>query len=169
MNAGFWVRVDAFVATALRWFVVGCLLGLFVLLTLGIVQRSVPALKLPGYDELIELLFAWLTFMGTAALWREGALYRVGALARLLPSGARRVVGIGINLLLLILLWVFVDKGWEFASQSGETTPFLQADKIWWYAAIPVSGVIMTAYHLAALWRLLFHPMPDVAPEVGLL
>lgn len=169
MNGGFWVRVDAFVAAALRWFVVGCLLGLFVLLTLGIVQRSVPALKLPGYDELIELLFAWLTFMGAAALWREGALYRVGALDRLLPPGARRVVGIGINLLLLTLLWVFVAKGWEFASQSGETTPFLQADKIWWYAAIPVSGVIMTAYHLAALWRLLFHPMPDVAPEVGLL
>jgi TRAP-type C4-dicarboxylate transport system permease small subunit len=169
MNAGFWSRVDAVVAAGLRWFVVACLLGLFVLLTLGIVQRSVPALKLPGYDELIELLFAWLTFMGTAALWREGALYRVGALDRLLPSAARRTAAIAINLLLLTLLWMFVIKGWEFASQSGETTPFLQFNKIWWYAAIPVSGLIMTAYHLAALWRLLRHPMPEESTAVGLL
>lgn len=169
MNPGFWSRVDTVVAAASRWFVVACLLGLFALLTLGIVQRSVPALKLPGYDELIELLFAWLTFMGTAALWREGALYRVGALDRLLPSAARRAVAIAINLLLLTLLWMFVVKGWEFASQSGETTPFLQVDKIWWYASIPVAGVIMTAYHLAALWRLLRHPMPEESAAVGLL
>jgi TRAP-type C4-dicarboxylate transport system permease small subunit len=169
MNPGFWSRVDAFVAATLRWFVVGCMLGLFALLTLGIVQRSVPAIKLPGHDELIELLFAWLTFMGTAALWREGSLYRVGALDRLLPSAARRAVAIAINLILLTLLWMFVIKGWEFASQSGETTPFLQVDKIWWYAAIPVSGLIMTAYHLAALWRLLRDPMPEESTAVGLL
>jgi TRAP-type C4-dicarboxylate transport system permease small subunit len=165
----FWQRVDAALAAGMRWFVVGCLLGLFFLLTLGIVQRSVPSLKVPGYDELIELLFAWLTFIGAAALWREAALYRVGALDRLLPRAARRVVAIGINLMLMVLLWVFVVKGWEFASQSGETTPFLQFDKIWWYAAVPVSGVIMTIYHLAALWRLWRYPLPDEAPQVGLL
>ena len=168
-GGGFWHRLDVAVAAALRWFVVGCLLGLFFLLVLGIVQRSVPALKLPGYDELIELLFAWLTFMGAAALWREGALYRVGVLDRLLPRSGRRVVGIGLNLMLLVLLWVFVVKGWEFAAQSGETTPFLQVDKIWWYAAVPVSGLVMTAYHLAALWRLWKDQVPDDAAPVGLL
>jgi hypothetical protein len=32
-----------------------------------------------------------------------------------------------------------------------------------------VSGLIMTAYHLAALWRLWRYPLPDEAPQVGLL
>lgn len=168
-GGGFWARLDAVVARALRWFVVGCLLGLFFLLVLGIVQRSVPALKVPGYDELIELLFAWLTFMGAAALWREGALYRVGVLDRLLPRAGRRALGIVLNLVLLVLLWVFVVKGWEFASQSGETTPFLQVNKIWWYAAVPMSGLIMTAYHLAALWQLWTRQASDDAAPIGLL
>jgi TRAP-type C4-dicarboxylate transport system permease small subunit len=66
-------------------------------------------------------------------------------------------------------LWVFVVKGWEFAAQSGETTPFLQVDKIWWYAAVPVSGLVMTGYHLAALWRLWKDQVPDDAAPVGLL
>lgn len=153
----------------MRWFVVACLVGLFFLLVLGIVQRSVPALKLPGHDELIELLFVWLTFVGAAALWRERGLYRVEALDRVLSPGLRRLVALFVNVLLLVLLWVFVFKGWEFASQAGETTPFLQADKIWWYAAIPVSGLIMTVYHLGALWRLLRDPPPEEAPGVGLL
>lgn len=153
----------------MRWFVIACFLALFFLLALGIVQRSVPALKVPGYDELVELLFVWLTFVGAAALWREGSLYRVGALDRLLAKPARRAVGILINLLMLLVLWVFVVKGWEFASQASETTPFLQADKIWWYAAIPVSGLVMATYNLAALWRLLWHPLPDVSVDIGLL
>jgi TRAP-type C4-dicarboxylate transport system permease small subunit len=169
MRPGAWQRLDAALATAMRWFVIACFLGLFVLLVLGIVQRSVPALKVPGYDELIELLFVWLTFIGAAALWREGALYRVGMLDRLLPAPARRAVALLVHLLMLLVLWVFAFKGWEFATQSGETTPFLQVDKIWWYAAIPVAGCVMTAYNLSALWRLLRHPMPEAATEISLL
>lgn len=49
----------------------------------------------------------------------------------------------------VILSWA----GWEFLRQSGETTPFLQVDKMWWYAAIPVCGTLMAGYSLAAIWR----------------
>lgn len=38
-------RLDAVVALACRWVVVGCLLGLFVLLSLGIVQRVARRLR----------------------------------------------------------------------------------------------------------------------------
>jgi TRAP-type C4-dicarboxylate transport system permease small subunit len=146
-------RLDRAVASTCRWTVIGCFLGLFLLLSLGIVQRLLPIFKLSGYDELIELLFIWMTFIGSVALWREGALYRVDALDRLLAPRARRVLAVIVNLAMLALAAMLAWKGWEFMRDSGETTPFLQIDKVYWYAAIPSSGILMVIYSIAGLWR----------------
>ncbi len=78
----------------LQWGVIGCLLGAVPAAVAG--HRPAPGaarVKLPGYDEIVELLFIWMTFLGAVALWREGALYRVGCLVdRLLPPPARQGV-----------------------------------------------------------------------------
>jgi len=155
MIRGGLVRLDAAVALACRWVVVGCLLGLFVLLSLGIVQRVVPVFTMTGYDELVELLFAWMTFTGSVALWREGALYRVVIADRLLPPRARQALAVLVHLAMLAIAVMLTLVGWDFVRQSGETTPFLQIDKAWWYAAIPVCGMLMAAYSVAAAWRVL--------------
>ena len=146
-------QVDRAVALTCRWTVIGCLIGLFLLLSLGVLQRLLPLIKLSGYDELIELLFVWMTFIGSVALWREGALYRVDAIDRLLPPRARRVLALLVHLAMLALAAVLAWKGLDFMQNSGETTPFLQIDKVYWYAAIPVCGMLMSIYSVAGLWR----------------
>jgi TRAP-type C4-dicarboxylate transport system permease small subunit len=148
-------RLDRVVARACRWIVIGCFIGLFLLLSLGILQRLLPLFKLPGYDELIELLFIWMTFIGSVALWREGALYRVEAIDRLLAPRARQALAVLVNLAMLTLAVILAWKGWGFMRDAGETTPFLQIDKVYWYAAIPVSGILMSVYSIAGLWRTL--------------
>lgn len=148
-------RADRTVALACRWSVIGCFLGLFLLLSLGILQRLLPLLKVPGYDELVELLFIWMTFIGSLALWREGVLYRVEAIDRLLGPRAARVLAVLVNLAMLALAAILAWKGWDFMTGAGETTPFLQIDKVYWYAAIPVCGSLMAIYSLVGLWRAL--------------
>jgi TRAP-type C4-dicarboxylate transport system permease small subunit len=155
-------HIDRAVALACRWIVIGCFFGLFVLLGLGILQRILPLLKVPGYDELIELLFIWMTFVGSIALWREGALYRVDAFERVLSRRGRQVLAIATHLAMLALAVVLVYSGWDFLRQSGETTPFLQINKMYWYAAIPACGVLMCAYSIAALWRALHGDLKPV-------
>lgn len=148
-------RIDRFVGVACRWSVIGCFLGLFVLLALGILQRMISWMKVPGYDELIELLFIWMTFIGALALWREGTLYRVDAFERVLQGRARQALAVATHLAMLALAVILSYAGWDFLRQSGETTPFLQIDKAYWYAAIPVCGTLMAVYSIAALWRAL--------------
>jgi TRAP-type C4-dicarboxylate transport system permease small subunit len=148
-------RIDGFVAIACRRIVIGCFLGLFVLLALGILQRMLPLFKVPGYDELIELLFIWMTFVGALALWREGALYRVDAFERVLQGRARQALAAATHGAMLTLAVILSYAGWDFVRQSGETTPFLQIDKAYWYAAIPVCGTLMAVYSIAGLWRVL--------------
>jgi TRAP-type C4-dicarboxylate transport system permease small subunit len=145
--------LDRLVATGCRWIVTGCFAGLFVLLSAGILQRLLPFIRIPGYDELVELLFAWMVFAGALALWREGTLYRVDLIERLLPAAGRRALSIVAQAAMLAIAWLLAWKGADFAIQAGETTPFLQANKISWYAAIPVCGALMVCYSLAALWR----------------
>lgn len=148
-------RLDRAVAATCRWSVIGCFLGLFLLLSLGIVQRMLPQVKLSGYDELVELLFIWMTFIGSLALWREGALYRVEAIDRVLGKRARQVLAVITHLAMLVLAAIFTVTGRDFMLAAGETTPFLQIDKVYWYAAIPVCGAVMCVYSVAALWRAL--------------
>ena len=162
------LRADRAVAQTCRRIVIGCLLGLFLLLSLGIVQRMLPLVKLSGYDELIELLFIWMTFVGSLALWREGALYRVEAIDRLLGLRARRAFAIATHSCMLALALLLAIKGWDFMRESGETTPFLQIDKAYWYAAIPACGALMSFYSTAALWRALRGDLGPVAGGVTL-
>ena len=142
---------DRAVAFVCRWGVTLALVGLFFLLLAGVVTRSVPVVSITGSDEIVELLFAWTTFLGAVALWREGALYNVTLVLVSVPPPVRRTIEVAIKFLMLMVALVFVVKGYEFTTGSGETTPFLRFDKAWWYAAIPVCGALMALYSVAGL------------------
>ena len=162
-------RLDRLVAMTCRWVVIGCFVGLFLLLSLGILQRMLPLIKLSGYDELVELLFIWMTFVGSVALWRDGSLYRVEAIDRLLGHRARQALAVLTHLAMLALAVILAMKGWDFMRDSGETTPFLQIDKVYWYAAIPVCGTLMSIYSVAGFWRTIRGqvPPPDHVVTLG--
>ncbi|MDP3254635.1 MAG: TRAP transporter small permease subunit [Bosea sp. (in: a-proteobacteria)] len=145
--------LDRLVAIACKVAAIACLLGLFVLLALAIVLRLLPLFTIPGYDELVELLFIWLVMLTSLALWREGVLYRVMLFEDLMPAAAKRLVEIAINLAMLGFALVLVVYGWDFAQNSGETTPFLRLDKAWFYGAIPACAALMAVYSLVWLWR----------------
>ena len=152
------IQLDKTVARLLKLTVIACFFGLFLLLAFGIVQRSFPAISVSGYDELIDLLFVWLTFAGTAALWREGSLYRVGAFDKIWSPSLRRLISIAIHVAMLFLLWILVYYGADFGFNSGETTPYLQANKIYWYVAIPLNALLMSVYSFIAILRILRNP-----------
>jgi TRAP-type C4-dicarboxylate transport system permease small subunit len=144
---------DRAVAAVCKWGVILCLSALFFLLLLAVLVRMVPVLAIAGYDEVIELLFAWLTFLGALALWREGTLYRVVLAEQAAPPCVRQVIEFTIHVLMLVFALVLALKGYEFLRDAGEITPFLGADKAYWYAALPVCGAIMAVYSVSGLWR----------------
>jgi TRAP-type C4-dicarboxylate transport system permease small subunit len=167
MMAGL-LALDRFVGALCKWGVIIALVALFVLLLLAVIVRMAPVIPISGYDEIVEWLFAWLTFLGALALWREGALYRV-TLVDALPMLARRVVEFAIQSLMLLFAVVLMIYGVDFLRNAGETTPFLGIDKSWWYAAMPVTGALMTIYSIVGLWRAVTGRLlaPDTGPLLG--
>ena len=113
--------------------------------------RAVPVFSMSGYDEIIELLMVWLTFLGAAALWREGTLFRVELLELLLPSAAALWSTRLVKLIMLAFAVGFTAEGFEFTVGALETVPFLAVSKQGWYASMPIAGALMTIYAVVGL------------------
>jgi TRAP-type C4-dicarboxylate transport system permease small subunit len=145
------LSLDRAVAAAIRWGAILSLVTILTLLSLGVLVRAVPVFSMSGYDEIIELLMAWLTFLGAAALWREGTLFRVELLELVLPPGVALWTTRLVKLVMLAFAVVFTVQGFEFTVGSIETVPFLAVSKQGWYAAMPVAGALMTIYALVGL------------------
>ncbi|HSB72649.1 MAG TPA: TRAP transporter small permease [Candidatus Methylomirabilis sp.] len=147
--------VDRVVRRAGRATVILALLAMLALLALGVVIRIFPVISVTGYDEIVELLMAWMTFLGAAVLWGEGSLYRVDVLAGRLGPRAGGVLAMGVRVVTLLFAVVLTVEGWRVAVLSAETTPFLRFPKSIAYASMPVAGAIMMGYTLAGLGRAL--------------
>ncbi|WP_108662174.1 TRAP transporter small permease [Acuticoccus kandeliae] len=160
---------DWLVARICKWGVITALVLLFVLLLAGVITRALPFVSITGYDEIVELLVAWLTFMGAVALWREGALYNVTLILVAVSRPVRIALEILIRILMLAFALVLLVKGYEFAAGSGETTPFLRFDKAYWYASIPVAGALMVVYSIAGLVLAAMGRFDPAEPSGGLL
>jgi TRAP-type transport system small permease protein len=153
---------------ALKAIAVAALAGLFVLVTFIVVSRFVPGLPSAGWtDELIEFLFAWLVFVGSASLWRERghfAVDLVGAMLR--PEGtARRIQEAVIEALSLAFLLVFLWQAWKFiAGNATELSPVFTLPKYYWYGAMLLSGVVMIGYSIARIVQLARNVRAPAAP-----
>jgi len=142
-------------AAFLRWGSMGCLAALLVLLTGGVLVRFVPIYSMGWADEIVELAFAWMVFLGTAMLWRGGEHISIDFIPQSLAgSTAGRVLEILVGLLALGFLVVFTWEGWLLTVQAvGNRTPILELPKPGWYVVLPASGVVMIGYTLGRCFR----------------
>ena len=149
-SAGRWAKAERGLAAALRWGSILCLVALLFLLAGGVLVRFVPVVSMGWADEIVELSFAWMVFLGTAALWRSHEHIAIDFIPQALggtPVG--RALEVLLSLLALGFLAVFTWEGWLLTVQAvGNRTPILELPKPLWYAALPVSGIVMIGYTL---------------------
>jgi TRAP-type C4-dicarboxylate transport system permease small subunit len=157
--------LDSLVERSLRWSVIGCVVGCLLILALGVIGRVFTVLNQSASPEFTEILFTWGTFLGTAMLWRERALLRVDFVLHMLPPAPAWGLKIIIELGMLSFAMLMIYYGWDFATAIVEYTPFLQVNKVYWYLSIPVSGTIMAAYSLGALYELLRSPLAGAVED----
>jgi TRAP-type C4-dicarboxylate transport system permease small subunit len=147
---GRWAKAERGLAAALRWGSIVCLAALLVLMTGGVLVRFVPVVSMGWADEIVELAFAWMVFLGTAALWRRNEHITIDFIPQALAdSSVGRGLQVLLGLLALAFLAVFTWEGLLLTVQAvGNRTPILELPKPLWYAALPVSGIVMIGYTL---------------------
>jgi TRAP-type C4-dicarboxylate transport system permease small subunit len=144
--------VDRAVGASLRGIAIGCLTALFVLLFVNVAARSLRFAGFAWFDEIVQGLFAWMVFVGAAALWREGLHFRVDWIDGLVRGGrGGAAFGTALALLSLVFPLAMTVYGWDLTVRSRALTPILDLPTGLFYAAIPLSGAVMTAYSLRDL------------------
>jgi TRAP-type transport system small permease protein len=159
-------QVDRHLAAAMRGVCLAAFALLIVLVTSLIVIRFVPLFSLGWADEIVEMAFAWMTFLGSAVLWRNRAHFRVDLVPTML-AGTRtgQLLEIGLSLVSLIFLLVFAYEGAVLTLRTATPSPILAWPKALWYMAMPVAGVTMIGYTIRDLW-LYFHGHMTLDVEV---
>lgn len=153
-------HIDRTLGMILRGVPIACLAALFVLLCINVVARTFQLAGVAWFDEVVQGLFAWMVFIGTAAVWRDHDHFQVVWLAEVLPPAPRRVLKFVVTILALGFLTAMTWYGASLMLKARALTPILNLPTALFYAAIPVSGVVMTGYTLTDLVRLIFKKEP---------
>jgi TRAP-type C4-dicarboxylate transport system permease small subunit len=139
----------------LRAIPIACLAILFALLFVNVIARTFQLAGFAWFDEVVQGLFAWMVFIGAAALWRENDHFQVLWLPESLPPLPARILRIATTVLGLCFLVAMTWFGATLTLKARALTPILDLPTSLFYSAIPISGAFMTAYSLANLFKLL--------------
>ena len=142
---------DKMVAYATRYGVIAAMSVLFLLLMARVIARTTE-IPFTAYDEIVELATVWLIILGTLALWREAALYRVSIVLDAMP-GLARFAEVFVQVIMLAFALTLIWFGGKFTMMIREVTAFMQIDMTYYYGAVPFSGVVMACYSLIGIWR----------------
>jgi TRAP-type C4-dicarboxylate transport system permease small subunit len=113
-------------------------LGLWQIITRFIIER--PA---EWTEVLIRFSLIWMVFLGIAQAFRIGAMVSVDVLYRWSGRRLRRVLDTLVAAAALVLLFVIVTVGWQYA-QRGRVQTVIGLEDVsmfWAYLALPVGGV----------------------------
>lgn len=142
-------RLDPMLGSAMRVICVVSMMLLLILLTGNVVFRFVPVISMGWYDEIVETLFAWLVFIGAAALWRESSHFRVEWFyTKFENRKAGYILGVLIETLCLFFLAVLTYQGLRLTLLANDWTPILKLPKRLQYVDIPIAGALMILYSI---------------------
>lgn len=121
----------------------------------------------PAWSEaLARLLFVWVSFLGIAYGFKEKIHIGVGVVVNLLPERIQDVFDYFAKVLVIGFGIIMIYFGWNFmVLMGGSTMPGLGVPSSVLYAAIPVSGVLVTINGIELLFSRGMHQTYDDAAE----
>jgi TRAP-type C4-dicarboxylate transport system permease small subunit len=152
---GPWPWIDKAVMTFLKTVTIASFSLLTVLITANVFVRIFPIVSLHWFDEIIELLYAYLIFYGAAALWISREHFGVGDWIekRIGNIRMRYLYKTAIEFLALCFVAIFFYYSLQLTILARDVTNVFAIPKKVLYSCLPISGAIMLVYslrHMAA-------------------
>jgi TRAP-type transport system small permease protein len=150
---GSFKRIDRVILKALKAITITSFIFLTLLISANVFVRFFPIASLHWFDEIIELLYAYLVFYGSAALWISHEHFGVGDWIgkRIKDRRMRSVYRIVIELLVLCFVAVFFYYSLRLTLLARDVTNVFAIPKRVLYSCLPVSGAIMLLYSIRDL------------------
>ena len=144
-------KIDRMVLAALKALTVTLFLLLSLLVSANVLVRFVPVVSLHWFDEIVEMLYAYLIFYGTAALWITREHFSLGNWIghRIIKNAsARHVYRLVIELLVLVFVLVFFYYSLRLTAMAQDVTNVFAIPKRILYSCMPIAGAVMVIYSI---------------------
>jgi len=143
-------RIDRVILGALKAVTIACFVFLTLLISANVFVRFVPVASLHWFDEIIELLYAYLVFYGAAALWISHEHFGVGDWIenRIRNTRTRYAYRMVIEFLVLGFVVIFFYYSLRLTLSALDVTNVFAIPKRVLYSCLPVSGAIMILYSI---------------------
>ena len=111
----------------------------------GIIVDQVVGNSLVWIEEINNLLFAWICFLGAGAVARSGGHIGVDIVYNLLGCRFQQALRVMYAVLTMIIVWVMVFFGMKMANFVGQsqTSIYLDINLFYFYLSVPVGGVLL--------------------------
>jgi TRAP-type transport system small permease protein len=141
-------KIDRAVLALLKGITIASFAFLTLLISANVFVRFVPIVSLHWFDEIIELLYAYLVFYGAAALWISRDHFGVGDWIekRIRNERARAYYRMIIELLVAVFAVIFFYYSLKLTILARDVTNVFGIPKRVLYSCLPVSGAIMVIY-----------------------
>lgn len=143
-------RFDRAILYALKAITISSFSFLTLLISANVFVRFFPIVSLHWFDEIIELLYAYLVFYGAAALWISHEHFGVGNWIEKRIKDRRMKYGyrIIIELLVLCFVVIFFYYSLQLTILARDVTNVFAISKRILYSCLPVSGAVMMIYSI---------------------
>ena len=130
-----------------------------VVVVVNVFTRKFANYIIPWGEEVATTCFVYTTFVGAAWCLRTHQHVGVDLLVDKLPAGARKIVHILTDLIILVTNGYITWLSYQFvASSSVKTMPILKISSVWLNSALILGFGLMTIYSLANLIRTIREP-----------
>ena len=127
--------------TAIDWLAVALMFMIFFLGLAQVIWRWVLNNPITWSEELIQLSYVWVCYLGWAIATRKDSHIRITTLMNILPKGAQKYLQIFCNILVILFSVLMVRYGWDLIGVGLKRTAVSMA----WlnYATVYVMGPLM--------------------------
>ena len=130
-----------------------------VVVVVNVFTRKFANYIIPWGEEVATTCFVYTTFVGAAWCLRTHQHVGVDLLVDKLPAGARKIVHIITDLIILVTNGYITWLSYQFvASSSVKTMPILKISSVWLNSALILGFGLMTIYSLMNLIRTIREP-----------
>jgi TRAP-type C4-dicarboxylate transport system permease small subunit len=142
--------IDKVILKTLKAVTITSFAFLTILISANVFVRFVPVASLHWFDEIIELLYAYLVFYGAAALWISREHFGVGDWIekRIKEARTRHVYKLIIQLLVMGFALIFFYYSFRLTLLARDVTNVFAIPKKVLYSCLPISGFIMVIYSI---------------------
>ena len=144
-------KIDRIALVVLKALTITLFLLLSLLVSANVLVRFVPVVSLHWFDEIVEMLYAYLIFYGAAALWITREHFSLGdwiGATILKKSRTRYLYRAVLEVLVLIFASIFFYYSLRLTTLARDVTNVFAIPKSILYSCMPVASAIMIIYSI---------------------